>query len=241
MVEARTLARFDHPNIVKVSSVFEANNTAYMVMRYEQGMSLGAIFNKRKTLPERLLQHLVHPILDGLEEVHNGGFVHRDIKPDNIYLRQDGSPVLLDFGSARVTVGAETRAMTSLVSPGFAPFEQYVTGSDKQGPWSDIYSLGQHSIAGSAAFSRRTQRIAVRRSAIPVTTGLSPHSKSDADDTRNLFCGPWTLRCVFATTSDRKRLPNGARCSRPKNARVASVALLREKSHRLRLPCPSLR
>jgi len=142
MVEARTLARFDHPNIVKVYSVFEANNTAYMVMRYEQGMSLGAIFNKRKTLPERLLQHLVHPILDGLEEVHNGGFVHRDIKPDNIYLRQDGSPVLLDFGSARVTVGAETRAMTSLVSPGFAPFEQYVTGSDKQGPWSDIYSLG---------------------------------------------------------------------------------------------------
>ena len=142
MVEARTLAHFDHRNIVKVYSVFEANNTAYMVMRYEDGMSLGAIFNKRKRLPERLLQHLIHPILDGLEEVHNAGFVHRDIKPDNIYLRQDASPVLLDFGSARMTVGSETHAMTSLVSPGYAPFEQYVTGSDKQGPWSDIYSLG---------------------------------------------------------------------------------------------------
>ena len=142
MDEARTLAHFDHPNIVKVYTVFEANNTAYMVMRYEEGMSLGSIYSKRKRLAERLLQHLVHPLLDGLETVHDQGFIHRDIKPDNIYLRQDASPVLLDFGSARIAVGSETRALTTLVSPGYAPFEQYVPGSDKQGPWSDIYSLG---------------------------------------------------------------------------------------------------
>ncbi|MCB1749998.1 MAG: serine/threonine protein kinase, partial [Gammaproteobacteria bacterium] len=153
MDEARTLAHFDHPNIVKVYTVFEANNTAYMVMRYEDGLSLGSIYSKRRRLPERLLQHLVHPLLDGLERVHDQGFIHRDIKPDNIYLRQDGSPVLLDFGSARIAVGSETRALTSLVTPGYAPFEQYVTGSDRQGPWSDIYSLGATLYRGIAGIA----------------------------------------------------------------------------------------
>ncbi|MGE0483763.1 MAG: protein kinase [Gammaproteobacteria bacterium] len=153
MDEARTLAHFDHPNIVKVYTVFEANNTAYMVMRYEDGLSLGSIYSKRRRLPERLLQHLVHPLLDGLETVHDQGFIHRDIKPDNIYLRQDGSPVLIDFGSARIAVGSETRALTSLVTPGYAPFEQYVTGSDRQGPWSDIYSLGATLYRGIAGIA----------------------------------------------------------------------------------------
>jgi len=139
--EARTLARFDHPNIVRVLSVFEFNNTAYMVMRFEEGSNLATILEQRGTLPEGELLRILLPILDGLELVHNAGFIHRDIKPDNVHVRADGSPVLLDFGSARQPVG-QSPSMTILVAPGYAPFEQYYSSGESQGPWSDIYGLG---------------------------------------------------------------------------------------------------
>jgi serine/threonine protein kinase len=140
--EARTLARFDHPNIVRVLSVFEMNNTAYMVMRYESGQSLQQILRKGATLAENRLTEVLFPILEGLERVHAAGFVHRDVKPANIFIRGDGTPVLLDFGSARQSLGEATRTLTTLVSPGYAPFEQYFSKSDRQGPWTDVYGLG---------------------------------------------------------------------------------------------------
>lgn len=140
--EARTLARFDHPNIVRVLSVFEHNNTAYMVMRYEQGRSLQEMLPRGATLDEAQLRAILFPVLEGLAKVHEQGFIHRDIKPGNLFVRADGAPVLLDFGSARQALGRETRTLTTLVSPGFAPFEQYHTRSDRQGPWTDIYALG---------------------------------------------------------------------------------------------------
>lgn len=139
--EARTLARFDHPNIVRVLSVFEQHGTAYMVMRFEEGENFAALLDRKRTLPEPDLMRVLLPVLEGLELVHNAGFIHRDIKPDNIHIRADGTPVLLDFGSARLALG-QSRTMTILVAPGYAPFEQYYSSGDDQGPWTDIYSLG---------------------------------------------------------------------------------------------------
>jgi serine/threonine protein kinase len=151
--EGRTLARFDHANIVRVMAVFEANNTAYLVMRYEEGTTLGDALKGRQTLDEDRLLGILLPLLDGLELVHAEGFIHRDIKPANIFLRADGSPVLIDFGSARQALGHETRTLTTLVSPGYAPFEQYSNRSGEQGPWTDIYSLAATMYRGIAGLS----------------------------------------------------------------------------------------
>ena len=140
--EARTLAKFVHPNIVRVFAVFEANNTAYMVMEYEQGSCFEDLIKFGHIADEAHLLRIVHPILDGLEHIHEAGFIHRDVKPANIYVRGDGSPVLLDFGSARMALGGQTRTLTSVVSPGYAPYEQYHAEEGTQGPWTDIYGLG---------------------------------------------------------------------------------------------------
>ncbi len=139
--EARILARFHHPNLVGVHRYFEANGTAYMVMEFIAGDTLAQAFRRGVTFDAAALRALVLPLLDGLETVHRAGYLHRDIKPSNIMLRPDGSPVLLDFGSARSALGRGTRTVTSLVTPGYAPYEQYYNDGN-QGPWTDIYALG---------------------------------------------------------------------------------------------------
>jgi len=138
--EARTLARFSHPNIVRVNRFFQAHGTACMVMDYEDGESLKQMLGRERTLPEPWLKAMLGPLLEGLERIHAGGFLHRDIKPDNLFIRTDGSPVLIDFGAARQAIGNASQHLTAIVSPGFAPFEQYSAGSP-QGPWSDLYAL----------------------------------------------------------------------------------------------------
>ncbi len=140
--EARTIGQFKHPNIVRVRNVFEANNTAYMVMDYELGESLQEILSRRKTLNEEDLKSVIIPIIEGMRHVHAAGFIHRDVKPANIFIRVDGDPVLLDFGSARKSLEESKKSLTSIFSRGYAPIEQYNTTEDTQGPWTDIYSLG---------------------------------------------------------------------------------------------------
>ena len=137
--EARTLARFSHPHIVRVNRYFEANGTGYMVMDYEEGESLNQLLKRAPQPPEDVLRRILLPLLDGLAAVHAAKFLHRDIKPSNIFIRADGSPVLLDFGAARATSGS-TRTLTAVLTPGFAPLEQYSI-EGKQGPWSDIYAM----------------------------------------------------------------------------------------------------
>src|SRR5262245_39927812 len=118
--EARTLAGFSHPNIVRVLRYFKANETGYMVMDYERGESLKAWLNAHPQPDEATILSITEPLLEGIEKVHAAGFLHRDIKPDNIFIRQGGDPVLIDFGSARQALANATRTMTAMVTPGYA-------------------------------------------------------------------------------------------------------------------------
>jgi len=140
--EARTLAQFSHPNIVRVLTLFEANGTAYMVMSYEAGESLDQRLKAHGgPLPPAELLAIAGPLLDGLAAVHKAGFLHRDIKPSNIFLRNDNSPVLLDFGTARQIIGHASRSIMSILTPGYAPIEQYHSRGE-QGERTDIYGMG---------------------------------------------------------------------------------------------------
>ena len=141
--EARTLARFNHPNLNRVLRFFEGNGTAYMVLEYVQGETLADRLSRERQLPEESLQRLLEEVLSGLSVMHDAGYVHRDIKPGNLMLREeDGSAVVLDFGAARQAVGQRSRAITSILTPGYAPVEQYDGKVDRVGAWTDIYALG---------------------------------------------------------------------------------------------------
>jgi serine/threonine protein kinase len=137
--ESRTLASFRHPNIVRVMRFFEANQTAYMVMEFVAGQPLSEWIKTRRPMDAHTLAAVTLALLDGVDVIHQSGYLHRDIKPGNIFIRNDGSPVLLDFGSAR-SVLADTER-TAIVSPGYAPLEQYHANGN-QGPWSDLYAIG---------------------------------------------------------------------------------------------------
>jgi hypothetical protein len=141
MKEAQTLGLFRHPNIVPVYRAFKENGTAYMVMEYQKGQALTELFRKhRSEFTEEDLLGLMIPLLEGLAVVHKAGYLHRDLKPGNIFIREDGSPVLLDFGAARNAVGRKSKNLTSIVTPGYAPLEQYFADGN-QGPWTDIYAI----------------------------------------------------------------------------------------------------
>jgi serine/threonine protein kinase len=139
--EARILARFKAPSIIRVSRFLEGNGTAYLIMDYEDGEPLDSYLKRNRVLDEQRLISILVPILNGLRDVHAQGYFHRDIKPGNIYLRRNGSPVLLDFGSARQSMEGQTTGVTAMVTPGYAPIEQYNING-KQGPWTDIYGMG---------------------------------------------------------------------------------------------------
>ncbi len=140
--EAQTLARFRHPSIVRVTRVFEAHGTAYMVMDYEHGGSFEAwVAGLGRPPSQAELDRIAAPLLDALELLHAQSLLHRDIAPDNILVRPDGTPVLLDFGAARQSVAQMSRSITRITKAGFSPHEQYALDSRLQGPWSDLYAF----------------------------------------------------------------------------------------------------
>lgn len=140
--EAGAIAHLSHPNVVRVLDFFRANETVYLVMRYERGRTLQEhIRSRRGAVEEIWVRNTFAQLLDGLREVHKEKLLHLDIKPANVYLRNDGTPLLIDFGAARQMLSAEGMKLPPTYTPGFASPEQHVK-RELLGPWSDIYSVG---------------------------------------------------------------------------------------------------
>ena len=142
--EARLLARFNHPSLVKVYRFWEENGTAYMVMPYLQGRTLRDVRRSMSAAPtEAWMRSVITPLLDALDQLHREDVFHRDIAPDNILLPPGELPVLLDFGAARRAIGDRTQTFTAILKPSYAPIEQYAEMTQlRQGPWTDLYALG---------------------------------------------------------------------------------------------------
>ncbi|THF70876.1 serine/threonine protein kinase [Deinococcus sp. Arct2-2] len=148
--EAKVLASFNDPGIVKVMNYFEENSTAYLVMEFLEGSTLGGLIEKRGPMPPDVVFEVARSVAKTLEVIHQRGLLHRDIKPDNIFFNQTGRIVLIDFGSVRAFVKGKTLSHTRLVTPGYAPLEQY-GNSGRFGPYTDIYALGAtllHALTG---------------------------------------------------------------------------------------------
>ena len=140
--EGRALARLSHPNVIRVLNFFRANETVYMVMEYEHGRTLQEFIQKHQGhISERFIRGVFTRMLNGLREVHAHKLLHLDLKPSNIYLRTDNTPVLIDFGAARQTLSTDQPMLKPMYTPGFASPEHYGSRQDL-GPWSDIYSVG---------------------------------------------------------------------------------------------------
>jgi serine/threonine protein kinase len=151
--EARLLARFDHPSLLKVHQFWESQGTAYMVMPFYEGITLKRQLSQSPHAPtEAQLRALLHPLLDALGTMHAAQCFHRDIAPDNILILPDQRPLLLDFGAARQVIADRTQALTVILKTGYAPIEQYGEVPEmQQGPWTDLYALGsvmQYAITG---------------------------------------------------------------------------------------------
>ena len=159
VTEGRTLASLHRvPAIVQVFDFLEANGTAYIVMELLHGETLEDRIGREGRLTADGVDHILWPLLDGLEQVHGAGFLHRDIKPANILLDSAGNPTLIDFGASRAAMAGRSTALTAIFTPGYAAAEQMT--SAKQGPWTDIYGLSAtlyHAITGKpppSAFDR---------------------------------------------------------------------------------------
>ncbi len=141
--EARFLAQFDHPSLVKVYRFWEQNQTAYTAMQYYDGRTIKDIVTSSPELVnEAWCRKILKQILEALEMLYTMRILHRDVSPDNIIVQDNGDAVLLDFGSARQIIGDRTRGLTVILKPGYAPVEQYAgDASLDQGAYTDIYSL----------------------------------------------------------------------------------------------------
>jgi serine/threonine protein kinase len=222
--EARALARFRHPHIVPVLRYFEANGTAYTVMEFEDGKSVGELLRPPGgRLPADDVQRLADGLVGGLSAVHAQGFLHRDIKPSNIIIRRDGVPVLIDFGAARQAMGERSRTLTGVLTPQYAPIEQY-SMDGKQGPWSDIYAAAavlHHAIAGQAP-PEAAARVG--------TDPYRPLAPAHADRFGPAFLKAIDRALAFAPTDRPQTVAEWASLFGPSLARVADAPTRRLES-----------
>lgn len=174
LVEGQTLGQFNHPGIVQVFYYFEENNTAYMVMEYLKGITLAELLKQRQgKLSEKNALMYICKVAEALEVLHQAQYLHRDIKPDNIMLANDGRVVLIDFGAARDFASDSTTRYTTMLTPGYAPLEQYGRAL-KYGAFTDIYALGStlyHVLTGFAPVSAIERAAGV---ALPKVKEIAP-------------------------------------------------------------------
>jgi serine/threonine protein kinase len=196
-----------------------------MVMDYERGEPLKTLLQRAPQPPEALLKKLAAPLLDGLAIVHAGGFLHRDIKPENIIVRAHGEPVLIDFGAARNALGGTTRSLTAVLTPGYAPLEQY-SGEGKQGPWTDLY-----------AFAGVLYRAVTDRAPPDAVTRLKGDSVGAAlSRARGRYSEPFLRAIQWALDVDEKQRPQSV--PQWREALLAPAPQAIEKTVRMTLEAP---
>lgn len=182
LLEGQTLGQFNHPGIVQVFYYFEENNTAYMVMEYLQGKTLAEILKQRRgKLSEKETLMYVNQVGEALKLLHSSQFLHRDIKPDNIMLADDGRIVLIDFGAARDFTSNCTTKYTTMLTPGYAPLEQYGQAL-KHGAFTDIYALGStlyHLLTGKAPVSAIERAAGVE---LKTVQEINPHVSTNVSN-----------------------------------------------------------
>jgi len=164
--EAKLLEELKHKNVVKVKKYLESNNSAYIIMPYIQGEDLHSYLEGKDNLTEQEIKELIIPILDGLSEVHARGYLHRDISPDNIYMREDSIPMLIDFGAARFSMGEKSGMLTAIAKAGYSPPEQY-TANIEQFSSSDLYAISAviyRMITGSKPIESVARQMAILNS-----------------------------------------------------------------------------
>ena len=175
LLEGQTLGQFNHPGIVRVFYYFEENNTAYMVMEYLKGKTLNQILKQRQSkIPQAQALKYIATVGKALSVLHSSQFLHRDIKPDNIMLAEDGRVVLIDFGAARDFTHNSTTRYTTMLTPGYAPLEQYGR-TLKDGAFTDIYALGAtlyHLLTGQAPVSAIERAAGVK---LETVQEINPH------------------------------------------------------------------
>ena len=165
--EGRALARLSHPNVIRVVNFFRANETVYMVMEYEHGRTLQEFIQKHQGhISERFIRGVFTRMLNGLREVHSNKLLHLDLKPSNIYLRADNTPVLIDFGAARQTLITDQPVLKPMYTPGFTSPEHYGSRKDL-GPWSDIYSVGASMYACLAGCAPQAADARLKKDTLP--------------------------------------------------------------------------
>jgi serine/threonine protein kinase len=188
--EGRALAGLSHPNVIRVLNFFRANDTVYMVMEYEHGRTLQELIQKNRAgVTENFIRNVFTKMLNGLREVHSHRLLHLDLKPSNIYMRNNHIPVLIDFGAARQTLACDTPMLKPMYTPGFASPEHY-SQRDLLGPWSDIYSVGASMYACISAIRRNRPTIASKR------IGWYPPWSAGKDNTRTSCSKPSTGACA---------------------------------------------
>jgi len=234
--EAQRLARFgDLPGIVSVKDFFEENGTAYIVMEFVEGATLKTVLtNMNGSMQEAHVLEMMKPLIKSLAEVHNSGIIHRDIAPDNIMIRPDGSVKLIDFGAAR-EADAGGQSIVALMKHGYTPEEQYDTDRSRQGAWSDVYALCAtifRAIEGAAPPDANTRLRSDMFSGFTVSVGentrrvilkglaVKPEQRwrDMGELARELYAATTTATTVVAPAATGANQPPGADISAPKAA-----------------------